>query len=93
MAPAARREVREAYERLRRYFIVALQAGLAAGLAWYVASTLLKNPQVVVALLLLPLNPVRVVHRAAGPTLDLFANELTAAAKALAARDAGAARP
>ncbi|MEE3921995.1 FUSC family protein [Micromonospora sp. BRA006-A] len=45
MAPAARREVREAYERLRRYFIVALQAGLAAGLAWYVAGTLLENPQ------------------------------------------------
>ncbi|MFD4208865.1 aromatic acid exporter family protein [Micromonospora tulbaghiae] len=45
VAPAARREAREAYERLRRYFIVALQAGLAAGLAWYVASTLLKNPQ------------------------------------------------
>ncbi len=197
-APAARREVREAYERLRRYFIVALQAGLAAGLAWYVASTLLDNPQPLfapaaavgtiaaaignrirrtvellggvilgvlvgdliikligagpvqtglvvalaisvavvirgsgavmvqagstavllgtvepnapdlavprtanalvggavamgVALLVLPLNPVRVVHRAAGPTLDLFANELTATANALTARDAGAA--
>ena len=195
VAPAARREFREAYERLRRYFIVALQAGLAAGLAWYVAGTLLENPQplfapaaavgtiaaaignrirrtaellggvivgvlvgdliikligagpvqtglvvalaislavvirgsgavmvqagstavllgtvepsapdlavprtanalvgggvaVVVALLLLPVNPVRVVHRAAGPTLDLFAKELTATANALAAGDA-----
>ncbi|WP_253866455.1 FUSC family protein [Micromonospora sp. WMMD754] len=196
VAPAARRHAREAYERLRQYFIVALQAGLAAGLAWYVANTLLHNPQplfapaaavgtiaaaignrvrrtaellagvvlgvlvgdliialigsgpvqtglvvaaaisvavifrgsgavmvqagstavllgsveptapdlavprtanaligggiaVVVALLLLPLNPVRVVHRAAGPTLDLFANQLTAAAEALAAGDPG----
>lgn len=185
------RYAREAVERLRSYFIVALQAGLAAGLSWYVANTLLHNPQplfapaaavgtiaaaignrvrrtaellagvvlgvlvgdliiavigsgpvqtglvvaaaisvavifrgngavmvqagstavllgsveptapdlavprtanalvgggiaVVVALLLLPLNPVRVVHRAAGPTLDLFANQLTAAAQALA---------
>ncbi|MGW5082587.1 FUSC family protein [Micromonospora echinospora] len=195
VAPAARREFREAFERLRRYFIVALQAGLAAGLAWYVAASVLKNPQplfapaaavgtiaaaignrirrtaellggvivgvlvgdliikligagpvqtgLVVALAIslavvirgsgavmvqagstavllgtvepsapdlavprtanalvgggvamvvaLPLNPVRVVHRAAGPTLDLFASELTAAASALAARDAGAA--
>ncbi|MET8835489.1 FUSC family protein [Micromonospora sp. NPDC004540] len=41
----ARRHAREAYERLRRYFIVALQAGLAAGLSWYVANTLLHNPQ------------------------------------------------
>ncbi|WP_433309465.1 FUSC family protein [Micromonospora chersina] len=193
---AARRQVQEAYERLRRYFIVALQAGVAAGLSWYVANTLLHNPQplfapaaavgtiaaaignrvrrtaellggvivgvlvadliiqvigngpvqtglvvalaisaavvfrgsgavmvqagstavllgtvepsapdlavprtanalvgggvaVVVALLLLPLNPVRVVHRAAGPTLDLFANQLTVTAEALAAGDAG----
>ncbi|WFF05199.1 FUSC family protein [Micromonospora sp. WMMD1076] len=198
VVPVARRHAREAYERLRRYFIVALQAGLAAGLAWYVASTLLKNPQplfapaaavgtiaaaignrirrtaellggvilgvlvgdliinligagpvqtglvvalaislavvirgngavmvqagstavllgtvepnapdlavprtanalvggavaVVVALLLLPLNPVRVVHRAAGPTLDLFADQLTVTATALAAGDAEAA--
>ncbi|MFG2164823.1 FUSC family protein [Micromonospora chersina] len=193
---AARRQAQEAYERLRRYFIVALQAGVAAGLSWYVANTLLHNQQplfapaaavgtiaaaignrvrrtaellggvilgvlvgdliiqvigngpvqtglvvalaisaavvfrgsgavmvqagstavllgtvepsgpdlavprtanalvgggvaVVVALLLLPLNPVRVVHRAAGPTLDLFAHQLTVTAEALAAGDAG----
>lgn len=195
-ATATGRELREAYERLRRYFIVALQAGVAAGLSWYVAHTLLHNPQplfapaaavgtiaaaignrvrrtaellagvivgvligdliiqvigngpvqtglvvalaisaavafrgsgavmvqagstavllgtvepnapdlavprtanalvgggvaVVVALLLLPLNPVRVVHRAAGPTLDLFADQLTRTAQALVAADGG----
>ncbi|MFR9775893.1 FUSC family protein [Micromonospora sp. MS34] len=187
---AATRPLREAYERLRTYFIVAVQAGVAAGLSWYIASTLLHNPQplfapaaavgtiaaalgnrirrtvellvgvvlgvlagdliiqvigagpvqtgvvvalaisaavlfrgsgavmvqagstavllstvsptgpdlavprtanalvgssmaVAVALLLLPLNPVRTVHRAAGPTLDLFANQLTVTAAAL----------
>lgn len=42
---------------------------------------------VVVALLILPLNPVRVVHRSAGPTLNIFANELSAIAKALNERD------
>lgn len=41
----ARRTVREAYERLRTYFIVALQAGLAARLSWSIASNLLHNPQ------------------------------------------------
>ncbi|MFF4888492.1 FUSC family protein [Micromonospora chersina] len=193
---AARRQVQEAYERLRRYFIIALQAGVAAGLSWYVANTLLHNPQplfapaaavgtiaaaignrvrrtaellggvilgvlvadliikvigngpvqtglvvalaisaavvfrgggavmvqagstavllgtvepnapdlavprtanalvgggvaVVVALLLLPLNPVRVVHRAAGASLDIFAHQLTVTAEALAAGDPG----
>ncbi|WP_346537411.1 FUSC family protein [Micromonospora sp. DPT] len=40
-----------------------------------------------VALLILPLNPLRVVRRAAGPTADLFAGQLTAAAQALAGRD------
>jgi uncharacterized membrane protein YgaE (UPF0421/DUF939 family) len=41
-----------------------------------------------VALLLLPLNPVRVVRRAAGATLDAFTTELTEAAAALTDRDA-----
>ncbi|MBM0255953.1 aromatic acid exporter family protein [Micromonospora sp. 4G55] len=193
----ARRTVREAYERLRTYFIVALQAGLAAGLSWSIASNVLHNPQplfapaaavgtiaaaignrvrrtaellagvilgvlagdliievigagpvqtgfvvalaisvavlfrgsgavmvqagstavllgtvspegpdlavprtanalvggltaVAVALLILPINPVRVVHRAAGPTLDLFAHQLTVTADAL--REGNAAR-
>ncbi|MEV0722015.1 hypothetical protein AB0I37_04450 [Micromonospora purpureochromogenes] len=40
-----------------------------------------------VALLVLPLNRLRVVRRAAGPTADLFAGQLTAAAQALAGRD------
>ncbi|MEV4490266.1 FUSC family protein [Micromonospora coxensis] len=195
VGPTLRREAREAYERLRTYFLVAVQAGLAAGLSWFVASSLLHNPQplfapaaavgtiaaaignrirrtaellagvslgvlagdliievigagpwqtglvvalaisvavvfrgsgavmvqagstavllgtvsptgpdlaiprtanavigggvaVVVALLILPLNPVRVVHRAAGPTLDLFAHQLTLASQALAHGDA-----
>ncbi|MFG2058992.1 aromatic acid exporter family protein [Micromonospora sp. NPDC048930] len=187
-----RRESREAYERLRTYFIVAVQAGAAAGLSWVIAGEVLHNPQplfapaaaigtiaaalgnrirraaeliagvivgvltgqviigligtgpaqtalivafaissaaliggsgavmvhagstavllgtlapdnlgaartvnglvgavtaIAVALLILPANPVRVVHRSAGPTLDLFARELTAAAQALAQRD------
>ncbi|SBT65760.1 Fusaric acid resistance protein-like [Micromonospora sediminicola] len=42
---------------------------------------------VVVALLLLPLNPVRVVRRAAGTTLDAFTTQLTAAATALSEED------
>ncbi|MEU6073996.1 FUSC family protein [Micromonospora sp. NPDC047074] len=42
---------------------------------------------VVVALLLLPLNPVRVVQRAAGRTLDIFTTELSAAATAIAERN------
>ncbi|GAA4568901.1 hypothetical protein GCM10023176_24290 [Micromonospora coerulea] len=194
LAAAAGREVRGAYERLRTYFIVALQAGVAAGLSWFIAGTVLENPQplfapaaavgtiaaaignrirrtaellagvilgvlagdliievigagpvqtglvvalaisvavifrgggavmvqagstavllgtvspagpdiavprtvnalvgggvaVAVALLILPLNPVRTVHRAAGPTLDLFASQLTVAARAVAERD------
>lgn len=40
-----------------------------------------------VAYLILPLNPLRVVHRTVGPTLDAFARELTATADALAHRD------
>ncbi|WP_406038683.1 FUSC family protein [Micromonospora sp. NBC_00898] len=40
-----------------------------------------------VVFLIMPLNPLRVVHRAAGPTLDVFARELTATAKALTERD------
>ncbi|SCG54863.1 FUSC family protein [Micromonospora halophytica] len=40
-----RREAREAYERLRTYFLVAVQAEVAAGLSWFVASSVLHNPQ------------------------------------------------
>ncbi|SCG54856.1 hypothetical protein GA0070560_10961 [Micromonospora halophytica] len=43
---------------------------------------------VVVALPILPLNPVRVVHRAAGPTLDLFAHQMTVASEVLTRGDA-----
>ncbi|MEH1055189.1 FUSC family protein [Micromonospora sp. CPCC 206171] len=177
------------YDRLRTYLVVAVQAGLAAGLAWFVADSVLDNAQplfapaviagaigkrvrrsveliagvvvgafvghwlirltgtgpartglvvalaisvavlfrgggaamaqagstavllglvtagpdlavprttsalvggvaaLAVALLILPLNPLRVVRRAAGPTADLFAGQLTAAAQALAGRD------
>ncbi|WP_246158114.1 FUSC family protein [Micromonospora palomenae] len=188
-----RRSGRELYDRLRTYLIVAMQAGLAAGLAWFVADTVLDNAQplfapavaigviagaighrlrrsgeliagvvvgafvghwllrltgtgpartglvvalaisvavlfrgggatmaqagstavllglmtggpdlavprtesalvggvtaLAVALLILPLNPLRVVRRAAGPTADLFAGQLTAAAQALTSRD------
>ncbi|MGV9804929.1 FUSC family protein [Micromonospora chersina] len=42
---------------------------------------------IAVAFLILPLNPLRVVHRSVGPTLDAFARELTAVADALAHRD------
>ncbi|MDG9676242.1 FUSC family protein [Micromonospora sp. DH14] len=193
-AETALRESRDAYERLRTYLILAVQAGLAAGTAWFIASDVLHNPQplfapaaavgtiaaamghrarrtvellagvilgalvgngiigiigagpiqtgvvvalaistaavfrgtgavmvqagstavllgtvspdrpdlgvprtanalvgvlvaIVVALLILPLNPVRIVHRAAGPTVDAIARELTATANALARRD------
>lgn len=189
-----RRLGREAYERLRTYAIVAVQAGVAAGLSWFVAADVLHNSQalfapaaaigtiaaalgnrirraaelvagvivgvltgqliievigtgpiqtglivafaissaavirgngavmvhagstavllgtlsaeqshlavartvngliggvtaIAVALLLMPANPVRVVHRAAGPTLDIFARDLTAVAEALEQRD------
>lgn len=187
-----RRESREAYERLRTYFIVAVQAGAAAGLSWFIADDVLHNPQplfapaasigtiaaalgnrirraaeliagvivgvlagqliievigtgpirtalivaiaisssaaihgsgsvmvhagstavllgtlsaenlaaaragngviggvtaIAVALLILPANPMRVVHRAAGPTLDIFARDLTAVGQALEQRD------
>ncbi|WP_309227375.1 FUSC family protein [Micromonospora thermarum] len=188
------RETREAYERLRTYSILAVQAGAAAGLSWFIADDVLHNSQalfapaasigtiaaalgnrirraaelvagvivgvltgqliievigsgpiqtalivafaissaavirgsgavmvhagstavllgtlyaeqsglalartvngliggltaIVVALLILPANPVRVVHRSAGPTLDIFARDLTAIAQALAQRD------
>ncbi|MFI7662309.1 aromatic acid exporter family protein [Micromonospora parva] len=188
------REGREAYERLRTYFILALQAGTAAGLSWFIADDVLHNPQalfapaasigtiaaalgnrirrvaeliagvvvgvlagqsiievigtgpiqtalivafaissaavirgggtvmvhagstavllgtlsaqqsdvsvartvngliggataIAVALLILPANPVRVVHRSAGPTLDVFAHDLTTVCQALAQRD------
>ncbi|MGW3603297.1 FUSC family protein [Micromonospora sp. NPDC005161] len=37
--------------------------------------------------LIMPLNPLRVIRRAGGPTTDLFARELTTAARALAHRD------
>lgn len=42
---------------------------------------------VAVAFLILPFNPLRVVHRSVGPTLDAFARELTAVADALVHRD------
>ncbi|MCO1599452.1 FUSC family protein [Micromonospora sp. RHAY321] len=193
-AESALREGRDAYDRLRTYLIVAVQAGLAAGLAWFIASDVLHNPQplfapaaavgtiaaaignrarrtvellagvilgvligdgiirfigagpiqtglvvaltisaaalfrgtgavmvqagstavllgtvsperpdlavprtanalvgvlvaIVVALLILPLNPVRIVHRAAGPAVDAIAREMTATADALTRRD------
>lgn len=193
-AESALHEGREAFERLRTYLILAVQAGVAAGLAWFVASDVLHNPQplfapaaavgtiaaaignrarrtlellagvflgvlvgngiirfigagpiqtgvvvalaisaaavfrgtgavmvqagstavllgtvsperpdlavprtanalvgvavaIVVALLILPLNPVRIVHRAAGPTVNAIAREMTATANALAHRD------
>ncbi|MCG5454448.1 FUSC family protein [Micromonospora sp. PSH03] len=193
-AESALREGREAYERLRTYLILAVQAGVAAGLAWFVASDVLHNPQplfapaaavgtiaaavgnrarrtlellagvflgvlvgngiirfigagpiqtgvvvalaisaaavfrgtgavmvqagstavllgtvspdrpdlavprtanalvgvavaIVVALLILPLNPVRIVRRAAGPTVDAIAREMTAIASALSHHD------
>ncbi|MGW3783783.1 FUSC family protein [Micromonospora chokoriensis] len=193
-AESALREGREAYERLRTYLILAVQAGVAAGLAWFIANDVLHNPQplfapaaavgtiaaaignrarrtlellagvvlgvlvgngliqfigagpiqtgvvvalaisaaavfrgtgavmvqagstavllgtvssdrpdlavprtsnalvgvavaIVVALLILPLNPVRIVHRAAGPTVNAIAREMTATANALAHRD------
>ncbi|MEU5905155.1 FUSC family protein [Micromonospora sp. NPDC047467] len=186
------RESREAYERLRSYFIIAVQAGVAAGLSWFIADDVLHIPQplfapaasigtvaaalgnrigraaeltagvilgavtgqliievigtgpvqtalivtfaissaaviqgsgavmvhagstavllgtlttenlaaaraangliggvtaIAVALLIMPANPVRVVHRAAGPTLDIVARDLTAVARALGQRD------
>ncbi|MEH0841705.1 FUSC family protein [Micromonospora sp. CPCC 205711] len=186
------RESREAFERLRTYFIIAVQAGAAAGLSWFIADDVLHNPQplfapaasigtiaaalgnrirraaeliagvivgvltgqliievigtgpiqtglivalaisssavirgggavmvhagstavllgtlsaenlaaartvngviggltaIAVALLILPANPMRVVHRSAGPTLDIFARDLTAVAQALEQRD------
>jgi uncharacterized membrane protein YgaE (UPF0421/DUF939 family) len=45
-----------------------------------------------VVALLLPLNPLRVVERAARPALDALADELTATSEALANRDAGRAQ-
>jgi uncharacterized membrane protein YgaE (UPF0421/DUF939 family) len=45
-----------------------------------------------VAALLLPLNPLRVVDRAAEPALDTLARELIEASEALKTRDAGRAR-
>ncbi|WP_328417869.1 MULTISPECIES: FUSC family protein [unclassified Micromonospora] len=188
------RESRGAYERLRTYLIIAVQAGAAVGLSWFIARDVLHNPQplfapaaaigtiaaalgnrirraaeliagvivgvligqlilqiigtgpvqtalivafaissaalihgsgavmvhagstalllgtlsaehsqlavartvngliggttaIAVALLIIPANPVRVVNRSAGPTLDVFARSLTAAAQALEQRD------
>jgi uncharacterized membrane protein YgaE (UPF0421/DUF939 family) len=46
----------------------------------------------VVTSVLLPLNPLRVINRAAKPALDLLANELTATAEALRNRDAARAQ-
>lgn len=45
-----------------------------------------------VTTLLLPLNPLRVINRAARPALDLLADQLDATASALAHRDAEGAR-
>ncbi|RZT78230.1 fusaric acid resistance family protein [Micromonospora violae] len=45
-----------------------------------------------VMLVLLPLNPMRMVRRSAEPALDLFAREMTASAQALAEADWGRAR-
>ncbi|MEU4716140.1 FUSC family protein [Micromonospora purpureochromogenes] len=42
---------------------------------------------ITVALLILPINPLRVVRRAASPTADLFASELTTLGRALTHRD------
>ncbi|MEU7780105.1 FUSC family protein [Micromonospora parva] len=41
----AGRAVRESRQRMRLYLIVALQAGVAAALAWLVARELLRNPE------------------------------------------------
>jgi uncharacterized membrane protein YgaE (UPF0421/DUF939 family) len=46
----------------------------------------------VVSAVLLPLNPLRVINRAARPALDLLANELTMTAEALRNRDAAKAQ-
>nr|WP_217628619.1 FUSC family protein [Micromonospora humi] len=45
-----------------------------------------------VTALLLPLNPLRIINRAAGPALDLLADQLDRTAVALRERDAEAAR-
>ncbi|MCZ7374017.1 FUSC family protein [Micromonospora sp. WMMC250] len=45
-----------------------------------------------VMLVLLPINPLRTVRRAAEPALDLFAREMTASAQALAEADSGRAQ-
>ncbi|WP_181571473.1 FUSC family protein [Micromonospora robiginosa] len=45
-----------------------------------------------VTAVLLPLNPLRIVNRAAGPALDLLAEQLDRTAEALRERDAEAAR-
>jgi uncharacterized membrane protein YgaE (UPF0421/DUF939 family) len=47
---------------------------------------------VLVMALLLPLNPLTTIQRAAGPALDLLANELDGDANALASRDQAMAR-
>ncbi|WP_414685446.1 FUSC family protein [Micromonospora robiginosa] len=46
----------------------------------------------IVTALLLPLNPLRVINRAARPALDLLAEQLDACAEALRNRDRGAAQ-
>ncbi|MDG4803279.1 FUSC family protein [Micromonospora sp. WMMD980] len=45
-----------------------------------------------VTAVLLPLNPLRIINRAAGPALDLLADQLDSAAEALRERDAEKAR-
>ncbi|MER7894517.1 FUSC family protein [Micromonospora sp. NPDC094482] len=46
----------------------------------------------VVTSVLLPLNPLRVINQAAGPALDMLADQLTSAAQALRDRNAGQAQ-
>jgi uncharacterized membrane protein YgaE (UPF0421/DUF939 family) len=41
----ARQRARDAYDRLRSYFVVAVQAGLAAGIAWFISATVLNHAQ------------------------------------------------
>lgn len=44
-----RREGRQAYERLRNYLVIAVQAGVAAGLSWFIANDVLHHSQALFA--------------------------------------------
>ncbi|WBB66107.1 FUSC family protein [Micromonospora sp. WMMD812] len=74
-----RREGQDLVERLRTYLIVAAQAGVAAGLAWFVASNVLHNPQPAFA----PAVAVGTIAAAVGNrsrrTLELVAGVLVGA--------------